>query len=205
MKATGIVRKIDDLGRIVIPKELRKQIFGEQWAEGKPMEFLMDGNDIVLRRYPDNEDFVRIKNNDENCNDVENAYNKGLNDCWNLTNQLFLSEAYGGLSLKTIYSIFGTDHSADILKTHTPEEALAKIEAYNKKQNEIKVGDIVTNDLHITKILVTEINGSYFNGIKVTPTDECGKIGGVYTLMPINQYHKTGTSFDIIKALNNLV
>lgn len=28
MKATGIIRRIDDLGRIQIPKELRKQVFG---------------------------------------------------------------------------------------------------------------------------------------------------------------------------------
>ena len=28
MKATGIIRRFDDLGRIVIPKEIRKQIFG---------------------------------------------------------------------------------------------------------------------------------------------------------------------------------
>ena len=32
MKATGIVRRMDDLGRIQIPKELRKQVFGlEGW------------------------------------------------------------------------------------------------------------------------------------------------------------------------------
>lgn len=29
MKATGIIRRVDDLGRIVIPKEIRKQIFGK--------------------------------------------------------------------------------------------------------------------------------------------------------------------------------
>lgn len=52
MKATGIIRRFDDLGRIVIPKEIRKQIFGNtDKAEGMPMEIFMEGNDIVLRKY----------------------------------------------------------------------------------------------------------------------------------------------------------
>lgn len=51
MKATGIVRRIDDLGRIVIPKELRKNIFGRYDAEGAPMEFFINGQDIILRKY----------------------------------------------------------------------------------------------------------------------------------------------------------
>ena len=51
MRATGIVRRIDDLGRIVIPKEIRRQIFDTSDASGEPMEIFMDGNDIVLKRY----------------------------------------------------------------------------------------------------------------------------------------------------------
>lgn len=52
MRATGIVRRFDDLGRIVIPKELRKQLFGTpEKSEGMPMEIFMDKDDIVLRKY----------------------------------------------------------------------------------------------------------------------------------------------------------
>lgn len=51
MKITGIVRHIDNLGRIVIPKEIRKQIFGKIDATDKPMEIFIDGENIVLRRY----------------------------------------------------------------------------------------------------------------------------------------------------------
>ena len=49
MKATGIVRRIDDLGRIVIPKEMRKNL---RIREGDPLEVFIDqeGN-IVLRKY----------------------------------------------------------------------------------------------------------------------------------------------------------
>ena len=48
MKATGIVRKLDQLGRIVIPKELRNTF---DLAEGDPIEIFVEGNDIILRKY----------------------------------------------------------------------------------------------------------------------------------------------------------
>ena len=49
MKATGIVRKVDELGRIVIPKEIRKS-FGIEVSE--PMEIFTDeNNQIVLQKY----------------------------------------------------------------------------------------------------------------------------------------------------------
>lgn len=51
MKIIGIIRRVDDLGRIVIPKEIRKQVFGKTDATGEPMEIFIDGENIVLRRY----------------------------------------------------------------------------------------------------------------------------------------------------------
>lgn len=48
MKSTGVVRRIDDLGRIVIPKEIRKV---NGIAEGDPMEIFTDGDKIILRKY----------------------------------------------------------------------------------------------------------------------------------------------------------
>lgn len=47
-KATGIVRRIDDLGRIVIPKELRRT-YGI--AEGDPVEIYTSDEEIILRKY----------------------------------------------------------------------------------------------------------------------------------------------------------
>ena len=57
MKATGIVRRMDDLGRIVIPKEIRRQVFGiEGWNPcGIPFELFIDGDSIVIKRYKENE------------------------------------------------------------------------------------------------------------------------------------------------------
>ena len=58
MKTTGIIRRMDDLGRIHIPKELRKQEIGiEEWDSCKdvPLEFFIDGDSIVIKRYKENE------------------------------------------------------------------------------------------------------------------------------------------------------
>ena len=48
MKSTGIVRKLDQLGRIVIPKELRTTF---DIKETDPIEIFVDGTYIVLRKY----------------------------------------------------------------------------------------------------------------------------------------------------------
>ena len=50
MKSTGIVRRIDELGRIVIPIEIRRNL---ELAERDSVEFLTEGDRIVLRKYQD--------------------------------------------------------------------------------------------------------------------------------------------------------
>ncbi|SSS88656.1 Transition state regulatory protein AbrB [Acinetobacter baumannii] len=48
MKALGIVRNIDHLGRVVVPKEVRKI---QGWDANTPMEMFMDGNKLVIQEY----------------------------------------------------------------------------------------------------------------------------------------------------------
>ncbi len=49
MKPLGIIRKIDDLGRLVIPKELRKSI---GWEDNSPIEmFCGNKQEVILRKY----------------------------------------------------------------------------------------------------------------------------------------------------------
>ncbi len=48
MKATGIIRKIDDLGRIVLPMELRKKLGIDQ---RDPIEIYVDGDAIILKKH----------------------------------------------------------------------------------------------------------------------------------------------------------
>jgi transcriptional pleiotropic regulator of transition state genes len=48
MKSTGIVRKVDELGRVVIPIELRRTL---EIEEKDPLEIYVDGDQIILRKY----------------------------------------------------------------------------------------------------------------------------------------------------------
>ena len=57
MKATGIVRRIDDLGRIVIPKEIRQTM---RIRAGDPLELFLDGNNIVFNKYEVSEEDLAL-------------------------------------------------------------------------------------------------------------------------------------------------
>ncbi len=48
MKATGVVRKVDELGRVVLPVELRRTL---DIAEKDSLEIFVDGETIVLKKY----------------------------------------------------------------------------------------------------------------------------------------------------------
>lgn len=48
MKSTGIVRKVDELGRIVLPIEMRRTL---DIAEKDPVEIFVDGENVVLRKF----------------------------------------------------------------------------------------------------------------------------------------------------------
>lgn len=48
MKSTGIIRKVDELGRVVIPIELRNTL---KIAEKDPIEIFVDGTSIILKKH----------------------------------------------------------------------------------------------------------------------------------------------------------
>ena len=48
MKSTGVIRRIDELGRIVIPKEIRKNL---RIKNGESLEIFLDGDTILLKKY----------------------------------------------------------------------------------------------------------------------------------------------------------
>ena len=50
MKATGIVRRIDDLGRVVIPKEIRRTLL---FREGGPSQTTLTGREVFCFAMPD--------------------------------------------------------------------------------------------------------------------------------------------------------
>ncbi|MCI8383806.1 MAG: AbrB/MazE/SpoVT family DNA-binding domain-containing protein [Clostridia bacterium] len=51
MKSTGIIRRVDELGRVVIPIEIRNQF---KIVEKDPIEIYVDGSSIVLKKFEPN-------------------------------------------------------------------------------------------------------------------------------------------------------
>ena len=77
MKSTGIIRKVDDLGRIVLPIELRRTL---DIAERDSLEIFVDGASIVLRKYQPSCVF---------CDSAKNVVSfKGKNVCPNCLKEL---------------------------------------------------------------------------------------------------------------------
>jgi transcriptional pleiotropic regulator of transition state genes len=62
MKATGIVRTVDDLGRVVLPKELRRVM---AIKDGDPVEFYVDNDSIVIKKFDVAGDIEQILSNFE--------------------------------------------------------------------------------------------------------------------------------------------
>lgn len=69
MKATGIVRRLDDLGRIVIPREIRKFL---KFMEGDALELFVENNSLILKKY-DNSDEIA-----QNCANWVNQHQKQI-------------------------------------------------------------------------------------------------------------------------------
>ena len=66
MKSTGIVRKVDELGRIVIPMELRNKL---KIGEKDPIEIYVDGSSVILKKLEEScifcnskKDIIKYKN-----------------------------------------------------------------------------------------------------------------------------------------------
>ena len=78
MKSTGIVRKVDELGRIVLPIELRRT---RDINEKDSLESYVDGSHIILKKYEPACIF---------CNSASNVVNfKGRNVCAECIKELF--------------------------------------------------------------------------------------------------------------------
>lgn len=119
-------------------------------------------------------------------------YNQGLNDIWKLLDKT------EEMSDDDYYACFGVKVHDGITKI-SPQEALAKLEAYKKEQDEIKVGDVVKtkNDEEFVVSYIYENHGfKSYCGI----TNKGQWIGGASA----SDVEKTGKHIDIQSILNQL-
>ena len=60
MNTTGIIRRVDDLGRVVIPKEVRRKV---GISEGTPMEIFVSAEGIMLKKYHTENELLNMTEN----------------------------------------------------------------------------------------------------------------------------------------------
>lgn len=123
---------------------------------------------------------------------TEKTYNEGLedgrNEVWELAKKLVLLDSSIG------WEIFGTCRVLEVLENFTPQEALAKLEAYEKEQAEIKVGDVVEHTDN-SKAVVLSIDGKVLRVLTDLHNAENWHINNVI---------KTGKHIDIQSVLEQI-
>lgn len=73
MKSTGVLRRIDDLGRIVIPKEIRKNL---KIRDGESLEIFINGDAVILKKYSYMSDLYNVA---QSCSDaIYDVINKNI-------------------------------------------------------------------------------------------------------------------------------
>lgn len=88
----------------------------------------------------------------------EEAYSSGLEDAWKLATRIASAEKEGGLSSNTCFELFNTPLGGKILRENTYQEVLAKLEAYEKENAEIKRGNVIYSKTYNRELIVTCID-----------------------------------------------
>ena len=77
---------------------------------------------------------------------IEQARAEGQNEAWELARKIYLPDGFEGFAPSELEEIFGGDNTDWIVGGHSYPEAAAKVEAWEKAKEEIKVGDVVSHE-----------------------------------------------------------
>lgn len=120
------------------------------------------------------------------------AYEKGLKDAWKTARKIGGAVGDGGYTGKQLDVIFGSANYQDAFR-FSAKTAIEKIKAYEKKQNKIRVGNVVKRKNGGETMIVTKITGK---------TAFCGvKENGQIYYGDIMNWEKTGKHYPEIEKL----
>ena len=127
----------------------------------------------------------------------DEAYQRGLEDAWNVARKIAVETDDGGVSIEALYKMFGTESMCMIMKNNTVHDATDKLKAYEDKNSDrIEVGDEVTHksDSVVWKAVCIRIDGDrqHMNLMGYT-----GAVG----YYPVDDFTKTGKHYDIASIL----
>lgn len=124
MKTTGIIRRIDELGRIVIPKEIRRSL---RIKEGENIEILIDNDNIILKKYS------VIKNLNDFAQNMADAIHSFIDHSVIITDNDSILAASGPLKKELLGKTIGSDLENKLTRR---EEMLEKHKKNIKITNE---------------------------------------------------------------------
>lgn len=143
------------------------------------------GEYVILPAPPNTDMKVAITKDD-----LKLEYNKGLNDAWEFTKEL-----YDYLQEEDVQDLFGVKYGLrEVLGKYTYAEAFEILKEY-KEKNTIKVGDVIRKKAHETFLVVTHCGKQVFEGI-----DEDGNIHS----HTFEGYEKTGKHLDVKSLLEQI-
>ena len=120
---------------------------------------------------------------------LNESYNRGLNDAWELARKIVLPDHLGGYTVDKLKDIFDKNTFAPLMNTLTPQEALAKVKTYEEERSRIKVGDVVKFKDGCIESIVTKVDGyTIYKLFKSGDCNSCDK----------KDLKKTGKHFDSI-------
>ena len=174
----------------------------------KGFNTLVDDNDLdKLQKYDEEVVATKFyeKGRKEALEEVPNCesygYNKGLQDAWELARKI-CGCGKGSIDGKTLAGIFGSYiHSGLLLDDFTYQQALAKIESYEKSQ-QIEIGDIVRRISDNEKYLIIteeEDDSVYEYGVIDLKSMTIDRITG-----DLSKFEKTGRHIDIEHLLEQI-
>ena len=132
-------------------------------------------------------DFVK----DDVLHTPDEAYNKGLDDAWELAKKIVLPDHLGGYTVDELKDIFVKNTFVSLMNTFSSQEALAKVKVY-EEHNEIKVGDVVRSKGCNVEGIITKISK-----IKIYRLFKDGSCDSISTKVK-EDLEKTGRHFDSI-------
>ena len=132
---------------------------------------------------------------DHHEEEYNQAFNQGTEAAWELARKIVIQDGYSSYDL---YEIFGCSDLQHVLENYTYPEAAAKVEAWEKAKEEIKVGDIF-QDNDGNNAIVTSIKG---NMIYYMWDD--GDTGSGFAEDVKKHFTKTGRHIDIDSFLKQI-
>jgi len=124
---------------------------------------------------------------------MEKTYEMGLTDAWELAKKIVMGVEDGGFDSQEVIDVFGKNRYYSF-KDLTAEEALAKIEAY-EKEKEIKVGDVVIDNDGVKALVVEQTTTDHFFVLtEMGSTEDWSK----------GNFKKTGKHIDIESLLKEI-